>query len=100
MCPRNYIIGRVLDVSGKGVPNIRVRFRIPSGEVSSTQTKDARDEVGKYDIPALGANPAVWIVWLTDAGGGRLSPDFPVIVPQSYSGSGNCPTRVDFKAQR
>jgi hypothetical protein len=73
---------------------------MPNGELSEVISKDAKDELGKYDIPALSPSQTTWTIWLLDQGGARASSDIAVVVPQTYSGSGNCPTRVDFKAIR
>ncbi len=69
------------------------------GEVATVETKGPPDLPGIYNIPA-GAITGNYTLWVLDAGGGRASPPYSVNAPQSYSGSGNCPTRVDFRAQR
>ncbi len=98
-CPQNYIWGRVFDKNGSGVPGVRIRFKTPMGTVDSVESKGPPDPPGIYNIlsPPPGGS---WLVWVLDAGGGQASPQYTVVAPQGYSGSGNCPTRVDFRAQR
>ncbi len=98
-CPRNYIWGRVVDASGKGMVGVRIRFKGPLGNLDSSETKGPPDPPGIYNIiaPPPGGN---WVLWILDSGGGQASPQYTVIAPQAFTGSGNCPTRVDFKAQR
>jgi hypothetical protein len=95
-CPRNYIWGRVVDANGQGMPNVRIRFKSPSGGNGSVVSKAPPDPPGIYNIPT-GQPGSTWVLWL-DAGG-QASPQFP-ITTQIYSGTGNCPTRVDFAQQR
>ena len=98
-CPRNYIWGRIVDASGKGIPDVQIRFRGPLGNTDKAQSKGPPDPPGIYNIlaPAPGGN---WTLWLADPNGGQISPQITVIAPQPYLGSGNCPTRIDFKAQK
>ncbi len=98
-CPRNYIWGRVTDAAGNGIVGVRIRFKGPLGNLDNVETKRLPDPPGVYNIlaPAPGGN---WVLWVLDSGGGQASPQFAVVAPQAYTGSGNCPTRVDFTAQR
>jgi hypothetical protein len=98
-CPRNYVWGRVVDASGKGLPDIRVRFTGPVGTSDTVMTKGPPDPPGIYNIPAPSAG-GNWTLWVIDAGGARISPQFTIAAQLPYAGSGNCPTRVDFKAQK
>jgi hypothetical protein len=95
-CPRNYIWGMVTDARGKGLPNIRIRFRAPNGELGETVTKDKPDIPGKYDVLAPSGT---FTLWLLGPSGAQASPQVPVLV-QPYAGSGNCLTRVDFVQQQ
>lgn len=95
-CPRNYIWGLVLDANGKGMPGIKVRHRAPNGDVGETMTKDRPDVPGKYDVLSPSGT---FTIWLVGSGGAQISPQIPIQV-QAYSGSGNCPMRVDFVQQR
>ncbi|MBI4787384.1 MAG: hypothetical protein HY782_10105 [Chloroflexi bacterium] len=98
-CPRNYIWGRIVDVSGKGLPETQIRFRTPLGNVDRAASKGPPDPPGIYNIlaPAPGGS---WTLWLVDSVGAQISPQITIVAPQPYLGSGNCPTRIDFKAQR
>lgn len=97
-CPRNYIFGRVVDLSGQGLPDRTIRFTGPSGEVGSIPTKNSPDPRGSYNLPT-GQPGNTYTLWLVDAGGSRVSPQVPVTT-QAYSGGGLCPTRLDFVQQR
>ncbi len=94
-CPPNYIWGRVVDATGRGVPNMRIRYKLPTGEISDTFSKNSPDPLGKYDIPAQGGT---FTLWLLDSAG-TLSPQIAVTA-QPFSGAGNCPTRMDFVQQK
>ncbi len=98
-CPRNYVWGRVVDAGGNGLVGLRVRFKTPLGSLDSAETKGPPDPAGIYNIiaPPPGGN---WVLWVLDSGGGQASPQYTVAAPQVYGGAGNCPTRVDFRAQR
>lgn len=98
-CPRNYIWGRILDLSGKGITDMRVRFKGPLGNTDVVVSKAPPDPPGIYNIlsPPPGGS---WVLWLVDASGKALSPQITLIAPRPYSGSGNCPNRVDFIQQR
>ena len=97
-CPRNYVWGRVVDAAGRGLPEVQIRFRGPLGNLDKVTTKGPPDPPGIYNIlaPPPGGS---WTLWVLDAGGGQASPQYAIVAPQEFSG-GNCPTRVDFKAQR
>ena len=95
-CPSNYIWGRVVDQNGNGLPDMRVRFKLVStGESDQVVSKGLPDPPGAYNIPAQPGGS--WVIWLTDAGS-QISPQV-TIVPKSYGGAGDCPTRVDFFRQ-
>ena len=96
-CPRNFIWGRVVDASGAGLPNWKVRYKTPDGSFDTNPSKGLPDPPGAYNIPAPGG---VWIVWLVDDRGSAISPQFTISMPQAYSGAGNCPTRMDFVQQK
>lgn len=95
-CPRNYIWGLVTDVNGKGISNIRLRYRAPNNDVGETNTKDKPDVPGKYDVPAQSGAFVIWIV----SGGAPASPQVNVLVQPYSAGSGVCLMRVDFYQQR
>lgn len=94
-CPRNYIWGMVTDVNGKGIPNIRVRYRAPNGDVGETNTKDRPDVPGKYDVLAPSG---VFVIWISNAGA-QASPQVNVLVQPHSVGSNICLMRVDFYQQ-
>ncbi len=98
-CPQNYIWGRIVDKNGKGISGVRIRFKNPMGNTDSVESKGPPDPPGIYNIlsPPPGGS---WLLWVLDAGGGQASPQYAIVAPQSFTGSGNCPTRVDFRAQR
>lgn len=95
-CPRNYIWGLVTDVNGKGMPNIRIRYRAPNGEIGETTTKDKPDVPGKYDVPAERGTFVVWV----SSGGAPASPQVSVLVQPHGAGSSVCLMRVDFFQQK
>lgn len=97
-CPRNYIWGRVVDVSGRGLRERKIRFKNPLGETDTVTTKGAPDPEGVYNIPSV-ASDSTWEIWLLDPGGGEASPRVKVTA-KAYPGIGDCPTRVDFVQQR
>jgi|GEM_PF-747661 len=97
-CPSNYIWGRVIDLSGKGMPDKKIRFRDPNKEIGTSVTKNTPDIPGKYDIPS-GTPSSQWIVWILGDDGNPISPQV-TIMTQNYVGAGNCPNRIDFKQQR
>jgi hypothetical protein len=88
----------VLDLSGQGIPDRKIRFRDPNRELGTSVTKNKPDVPGKYDIPT-GQPGSTWVMWIQDDTGAAISPQVTVTT-QSYVGAGNCPTRVDFKQQR
>lgn len=94
-CPPNYIFGRVVDANGKGVPDLRIRFRDPTGDGGTTTTKSqsAYDVAGAFNIPT-GQPGSAWLVWI-EISGNAASPQVTVNT-QRYSGAGNCPNRLDF----
>ena len=93
-CPRNYIWGRVVDRTGNGMPNVRIRYKLVSeGDVTDAFTKAPPDPAGIYNIPT-GQPGSVWLVWIVDAGN-QVSPQVP-LTTRAYPGSGDCPTRIDF----
>lgn len=97
-CPRNYVWGRVVDTAGRGLPEVQIRFRGPLGNLDKVTSKGPPDPPGIYNI--LAPPPGgTWTLWVLDAGAGQASPQIAIVAPQEFSG-GNCPTRVDFKAQR
>ncbi len=98
-CPRNYIWGRVVDLAKKGIPDVQIRFRGPLGNIDTVVSKAPPDPPGIYNIlaPPPGGR---WTIWVVDAGGKPLSSQITISAPQVYSGSGNCPNRVDFVQQR
>lgn len=96
-CPRNFVWGRIVDANGAGIPNARFRYKTPEGVLDQGVTKDRPDPPGAYNIPAPGG---VWVVWVIDAQGAAISPQYTVSLPQQYQGAGNCPTRVDFFQQK
>ncbi len=98
-CPRNYVWGRVTDASGKGLAGFRIRFKGPLGDLDTVESKGPPDPPGIYNIAASPPG-GKWTVWILDPGGGQASPQFTVTAPQAYTGSGNCPTRIDFKGQK
>jgi len=96
-CPRNYIWGRVVDVNGKALPNVRIRYRLDeSGESGDSAFSKGPPDVhpGVYYI-VTGQPGGKWVVWLVDSSGNQASPQIS-ITTQAYSGAGNCPTRMDF----
>lgn len=97
-CPRNYIWGIVLDLNGKGIPGRQIRWKGPLDASKTETSKGLPDPPGTYNI--FTSNPGdSWTLWLLDASGGQASPQI-TITTQAYSGSGNCPNRVDFVQQR
>lgn len=96
-CPRNYIWGRVVDATGKGIPNRRITYKDPVGSGSTVETKGPPDPPGTFNIPAPAGN---WELWLVDASGNRVSPQVKITMPQSFQGGGNCPSRIDFVQQK
>jgi len=98
-CPANYIFGRVVDSSGKGIPDIRIRFKDPTGDGGTTSTKSPSpyDPAGAYNIPT-GQPGSAWFVWV-EVNGTMASPQVSVST-QRYTGTGNCPTRLDFVQQK
>jgi hypothetical protein len=97
-CPRNYIWGRVVDLNGRGMANMRVRYQGPSGEYDAVITKAPPDPAGVYNI-VTGQTGTTWTIWLIDADGRDLSPHINVVT-QAFSGAGDCPTRRDFVQQK
>lgn len=99
-CPSNYIWGRVVDLSGKGLPDRRIKYKnVTSDEIlPPVNTKNTPDIPGKYDIPT-GAPGGQWIVWLQGDDGNPISPQV-AITTQNYVGAGHCPNRIDFRQTR
>jgi hypothetical protein len=99
-CPSNYIWGRVIDLSGKGLADRKVRYKnVTSNEVlPPVNTKNTPDIPGKYDIPT-GSPGGQWIVWMQGDDGSPASPQVTILT-QNYVGAGNCPNRIDFRQQR
>ena len=96
-CAPNYIWGRIIDVNGRGIPGMRIRFKGPLGDISTVESKGPPDpSPGAYNQLAPSGT---FTLWLLDAGGGGASPRVQIAV-QRYMGTGNCPTRMDFIAQR
>ncbi len=98
-CPRNYIWGRIVDLARNGLPDMRVRWKGPLGSTDIVISKSRPDPPGIYNVlsPPPGGS---WVLWLVDASGKALSPQITLVAPKPYSGSGNCPNRVDFVQQR
>lgn len=97
-CPSTYIWGRVFDTSGKGVPDKKIRFKDPQGELGQAVSKNTPDIPGKYDIPT-GAPGSSWVVWIQNDDGSPASPQVS-ITTQNFLGGSTCPNRIDFKQQR
>jgi hypothetical protein len=96
-CPPNLIWGRVVDKNGNGMPNVRIRFKlVATGESDLVTTKGPPDPAGAYNSPT-GQAGSTWLVWVTD-GSNQLSPQVTVTTA-GFTGSGNCPTRMDFVQQ-
>ncbi len=97
VCPGNYLWGFVTDASGNGVPGVRVKFRGEGGggDIKTTKAGPA-DPAGIYDFPATSG---IWTVSVVDRDENEMGPAFQVQAGQGWSGSGNCPTRVDFIQQ-
>ncbi|MBI5305020.1 MAG: hypothetical protein HY868_23010 [Chloroflexi bacterium] len=96
-CPANYIFGRVVDSGGRGIPNMQIRFRDPTGISAGTTTKSPPDPAGAYNIPT-GQPGSIWELWL-EVNGNQAS-NLAKITTQRYTGAGNCPNRVDFIQQK
>jgi hypothetical protein len=92
-CPRNYVWGQILDANGRGMVDMRIRFKGALGEIDSVASKGPPDPPGIYNILAPSGT---WIIWMIDAAGNRISPEVSVTSQQAYTGAGNCPTRMDF----
>jgi hypothetical protein len=95
-CPRNYIWGRIVDVGGIGLPNVRIRFRGPLGDSDQVVSKGPPDPPGIYNILAPSGE---FTIWIPGEGGAIDSPQIRVTV-QGYQGVGECPTRLDWIRQR
>lgn len=95
-CPSDYVWGFVYGRNGEGMSGIKVHFRDNSGNAGQTDSKGNEGEQGKYDIPLGGGT---WIVEVMGRKEAILSPAFAVVVGQPWSGSGSCPTHVDFYQQ-
>ncbi|MDE3090511.1 MAG: hypothetical protein KGJ80_14110, partial [Chloroflexota bacterium] len=93
-CPRNYVWGRIVDVSGNGLPGMRIRFKGPLGDLDTVvaKAKSPSDQPGRFDILAPSGTFTLWVL---DSSGAQASPQIQITMQQPYSGSGNCPTRVD-----
>ncbi len=94
-CPRNYIWGQILDASGRGISDARIRFKGPLGGLETVASKGTPDPPGIFNIlaPAPGGT---WLIWMVDSANNRISPEISVNAPQGFAGGGSCPTRVDF----
>ena len=92
-CPRNYIWGQVIDLNKRGLSDARIRFRGPLGDLDNVTTKGPPDPPGIYNILAPSGT---WTIWMIDVTGNRISPEIVVTAQQTYTGTGNCPTRADF----
>ncbi len=98
-CPRNFIWGRVIDSTGAGIPNARIRFKLTTtGESDAVTTKGLPDPPGIYNIPT-GQPGSSGVLWMLDSSGNTISPQI-TLVTQTYTGAGNCPTRIDFVQQK
>jgi hypothetical protein len=98
-CPSDYIWGRVWDLSGKGIPEKKIRYRNPGNEtLGPVSTKNQPDVPGKYDIPT-GPPGSSWALWIQADDGSQVSP-LVSITTKIYPGGGDCPNRIDFKQQR
>ncbi|MBI3536927.1 MAG: hypothetical protein HY070_05145 [Chloroflexi bacterium] len=94
-CPRNYIWGQIIDANGKGIPDIRIRFKDPNGEANFQTSKGPPEPIpGIYNIPT-GQPGSTWEFWVVDSNGLDISPHV-MMTTQAFSGAGNCPTRIDF----
>jgi hypothetical protein len=95
-CPANYIWGRVVDSGGKGLANVRIRYRSPTGDSDVTVTKAPPDPAGVFNIPT-GQPGSTWTVWL-EVNNSQVSPQVPVTTqrPTTTIGLTVCPTRIDF----
>lgn len=95
-CPPNLIWGFVLDRNGQGMVGIKVTFRDDHGNAGEKDTKGPPDPPGIYDFPVAGG---IWTVQLAGRRDTTRSTPFQVAAGQVWTGSGNCPTRVDFIQQ-
>lgn len=95
-CPSHLIWGFVLDKNGQGIPGVKIHFSDASGNAGDKDTKGPPDRPGIYDIPV---GSGVWTVQVFGKREQVRSPPFQVAVGQSWGGTGNCPTRVDFFQQ-
>lgn len=95
-CPPNYLWGFVLDRNGQGIPGIKVTFRDANGNAGESDTKAPPDPPGRFDFPVGGGTWTVQVAGRKDAS--RSGP-IQMAAGQTWTGSGNCPTRVDFVQQ-
>lgn len=95
-CSQEYLWGFVIGADGAGAPNVKLHFKEVGGAEGDTRSKGPPDPAGRFDFPAASGT---WSVQVVDKGGDPLSPPVQVQAGQLWSGTGNCPSRIDFAKQ-
>ena len=72
-CPvGNYILGRVVDVAGNPLPNVRLLLVDEYGNQDNKVTKSEAADAGRYDFP-IGGPPRRFYLTVVDSNGTALS---------------------------
>jgi len=72
-CPGSYILGSVIDQTGKPMPDVSLRLTDEYGNQQTQSTKNVASELGRYDFPLFGP-PRRFFLSVTDTQGRPLSP--------------------------
>ena len=72
-CPGEYIVGRVLDVTGAPLAGVRLSLYDQSGNQSTALSKDFGDDAGRFDFPLFSASPQEFFLNVVDEAGNPLS---------------------------
>ncbi|NJN81771.1 MAG: hypothetical protein HC802_05425 [Caldilineaceae bacterium] len=72
-CPGEYVLGRVLDATGAPLAGVRLSLFDQSGNQSIAFSKDAGDDMGRFDFPLFSASPQEFFLNVVDEAGNPLS---------------------------
>lgn len=77
-CPGQYVMGRVLDLTGAPVPGVTVKFQDEWGNTASAVSKSGAHDFGMFDFPIPSGSPHELYLWVVDHNNNQISPTITI----------------------